>query len=86
MQGRCSYDAGMRTTVDLPDAVRRRAEQLALSRGESLSSTIADLTLRGLTQLDEPISIDIDPRSGFPVMSIGQRITDDDVAAALDDE
>ena len=76
----------MRTTVDLPDAVRRRAEQLAHSRGESLSSTIADLALRGLTQLDEPISIDIDRRSGFPVMSFGHRITDDDVAAALDDE
>lgn len=76
----------MRTTVDLPPAVRRRAELLAAARGQSLSATIAELTIRGLSQLDEPISIAVDARSGFPVMSFGRPITDADVAAALDDE
>jgi len=76
----------MRTTVDLPPAVRRRAQELAASRGQSLSATIAELTLRGLGQLDEPIKIDIDPRSGFPVMTFGRPISSEDVAAALDDE
>jgi hypothetical protein len=80
------YDATMRTTVDLPPAVRRRAEELAVSRGDSLSETIAELTTRGLAQMDEPVSIDVDSRSGFPVMSFGRQITDEDVAAALDDE
>lgn len=36
--------------------------------------------------MDEPVVIEIDGRSGFPVMSFGRRITDKDVAAALDDE
>ncbi|RNI19528.1 hypothetical protein [Flexivirga caeni] len=75
----------MRTTVDLPPAVRRRAEQLAVARGQSLSATIAELTIRGLSELDEPVSIEVDSRSGFPVLSLGQRITDEDVASALDD-
>jgi hypothetical protein len=44
------------------------------------------LTIRGLGQLDEPVQIDVDPRSGFPVMSFGRRITPEDVAAALDEE
>lgn len=76
----------MRTTVDLPPAVRRRAELLAASRGQSLSATIAELTIRGLGQLDEPIEIEVDVRSGFPVMSFGRRITSEDVAAALDEQ
>jgi len=75
----------VRTSVDLPPAVRRRAESLAAARGQSLSATIAELTMRGLAQLDEPVSIAVDPRSGFPVMSFGARITLEDVAAALDE-
>lgn len=86
MHRRCRYDAIVRTTVDLPPAVRRRAAELAASRGQSLSATIAELTIRGLGELGEPVSIDVDPRSGFPVLCFGQRITDEDVAAALDDE
>jgi hypothetical protein len=76
----------MRTTVDLPPAVHRRAVELARSRRQSLSATVAELTARGLSQLDEPLSITVDERSGFPVISVGRRITADDVAAALDDE
>jgi hypothetical protein len=60
--------------------------ELAKARGQSLSSTVAELTARGLGQLDQPLSIVIDERSGFPVVSVGRRITADDVAAALDDE
>jgi predicted transcriptional regulator len=76
----------MRTTVDLPPAVHRRAQELARSRGQSLSATIADLTVRGLAQFDEPVKIRIDERSGFPVISVGRRVTSEDVAAMLDDE
>ena len=77
----------MRTTVDLPPAVHRRAQALAQSRGQSLSATIADLTVRGLAQIDEPIEIRIDERSGFPVMSFGgPPITEAQVTAILDDE
>jgi hypothetical protein len=80
------YDAVVRTTVDLPPAVHRRATELARQRGQSLSSVISELATRGLSRLDEPLVISTDPRSGFPVISIGRRITSDDVANALDDE
>lgn len=76
----------MRTTVDLPPAVHRRATELAKRRGESLSAVIADLTVRGFAQIDEPVTLRTDRRSGLPVLSIGRRITADEVAATLDDE
>jgi hypothetical protein len=76
----------MRTTVDLPPAVHQRAVELAKARGLSLSATLAELTARGLAQLDEPLRISIDARTGFPVVSVGRRVTAADVAEALDDE
>lgn len=76
----------VRTTADLPPLVRQRAEELARSRGQSLSATIAELTIRGLSALDEPIQIDTDERSGFPVISIGRPFSSEDVADLLDDQ
>ncbi len=76
----------MRTTVDLPPAVHRRARELAAQRGQSLSSVIADLTTRGLAQLDAPVTLETDPRTGLPVLSLGRTITSAEVAQALDDE
>lgn len=76
----------MRTTVDLPPAVHRRALEIARGSGRSLSAVIADLAVRGLGQLDEPVVIGTDERSGFPVIAIGRRITSEQVAAALDEE
>ncbi|MEO6206256.1 MAG: hypothetical protein ABIO67_12890 [Mycobacteriales bacterium] len=76
----------MRTTVDLPPAVHRRAQELARTRGQSLSATLAELTARGLGQLDEPMIVQTDPTSGFPVLSVSRRVTSGDVAAALDEE
>ena len=64
----------MRTTVDLPPAIHRRAQEMAQAQGRSLSATIAELTARGLAQVDEP------------VLSLGRRITSEDVAAALDED
>lgn len=85
-QGRCSYDAAIRTTVDLPPAVHARALDLARSRGQSLSSVLAELTARGLSHLDEPLVLTLDERSGLPVVSLGRAITSEDVAEALADE
>ncbi|PRY61502.1 hypothetical protein BCF74_10559 [Knoellia remsis] len=76
----------MRTTVDLPSGVHRRARELARQRGQSLSAVLADLTVRGLAQLDEPVRIDVDATTGVPVIHVGRRITSEDVAQALDDE
>jgi hypothetical protein len=43
-------------------------------------------TLRGLSQLDVPVVITTDERSGFPVISVGRRVTSDQVVVALDEE
>ncbi|MBD0024508.1 hypothetical protein GII33_12725 [Gordonia pseudamarae] len=76
----------MRTTVELSPELHQRVVELARSRGQSLSTTLAELTVRGLSHLDEPLRITTDERSGFPVVSIGRRVSSRDVADALDDE
>ncbi|MEX0426545.1 hypothetical protein AB3X52_02860 [Nocardioides sp. DS6] len=76
----------MRTTTDLPPAVHRRVREIAKERHQSLSAVVADLTTRGLAALGEPTKVTTDPVSGLPAITVGQRITADDVADALDDE
>ena len=76
----------MRTTVDLPAAVHRRAKEIADRRGLSLSAVVAELAARGLIQLGEPPVIGVDDRSGFPVVSVGHRVTSDEVATVVDEE
>ena len=76
----------MRTTVDLPPDVHERAKRIAEERRQSLSATLADLTVRGLASLGEPATISTDPISGLPALTLGHRITAAQVAEALDDE
>jgi hypothetical protein len=76
----------MRTTVDLPPAVHRRALEIARRSGRSLSAVVADLAVRGLGQLDQPIVIVTDEQSGFPVITIGRQVSSDQVATVLDEE
>lgn len=76
----------MRTTVDLPPAVHERARRLAAELGLSLSAVVAQLTMRGLAQLDTAVELHTDDRTGLPVLSIGRHITSKDVADALNDE
>ena len=81
-----TYDAGMRTTVDLPPAVHARARALAAQRHMSLSAVIADLTARGLAELDEPRRVFTDPLTGLPYVDTGRPVTSDEVADILDEE
>jgi len=76
----------MRTTVDLPPEVHDRAKRIADERRQSLSATLADLTIRGLASLGEPAKVSTDPVSGLPTLTLGHRVTATDVAEALDDE
>jgi hypothetical protein len=76
----------MRTTVDLPAAVHRRASEIARSRHQSLSATLADLAVRGLASLGEPVVVTTDEVSGLPAITLGRPITSADVAEALDEE
>ncbi|QDO87423.1 hypothetical protein FNH13_02970 [Ornithinimicrobium ciconiae] len=76
----------MRTTVDLPPSVHQRARRLAAEQGRSLSAVVAELTTRGLAQLDAPAVLTLDELTGLPVLSIGRPISTDEVAEILDDE
>ena len=66
--------------------MHRRAQALAQSRHQCLSATLADLTVRGLAALGEPVELSTDPVSGLPVISLGRPVTASEVAAALDDK
>jgi len=66
--------------------VHRRARELAERQGRSLSDVIADLTLRGLAQIDSAVTLSTDTRTGLPVLSLGRTVTAHDVEVALDDE
>ena len=76
----------MRTTVDLPPAVHRRAVELARARHQSLSATLADLTLRGIAALGDPVTVATDQATGLPTITLGRRVTAAEVAEVLDDE
>ena len=68
-----------RQSIDAPSSIAKRT-------GQSLSAVVTELTVRGLSQLDVPVVIATDELSGFPVISVGRRVTSEQVAAALDEE
>lgn len=80
------YDAAMRTTVDLPASVHRRARDLASRQHRSLSAVLVDLTIRGLATMDEPVDVSTDPVTRLPVLSVGRVVTAQQVADILADE
>jgi len=40
----------------------------------------------GLGQVGQPLLVSTDPITGFPLISVGHRVTSEDVAATLADE
>ncbi len=81
---RC-YDEAMRTTIDLPADLHRRALAIARDTSTSLSQTVAGLMRRGLEREDRPAEISRSPRTGLPVLHLGKVITSEDVRS-LEDE
>lgn len=81
-----TYDAHMRSTVDLPPSVHQRVRERAQERGLSVSATLAELTIRGLAAEGQGVTVSTDPATGFPVVSVGRVVTAEDVAATLDEE
>jgi hypothetical protein len=81
-----TYDAVMRTTVDLPDDVHRAAMQVARDRHQTFSRTVAGLLRSALTGEQHTRPIEVDPDTGLPTLHVGGRITAEDVAVAGDDD
>ncbi|MGL5911868.1 MAG: hypothetical protein ACRCZP_17830 [Phycicoccus sp.] len=77
----------MRVTVQLPDDLHRAVVLVARDRRQSLSRTVSDLlraTLEGdRSRPTEPI--EIHPDTGFPLVRVGRRIPDEDMAVLDDD-
>ena len=74
----------MRTTVDLPEDVHRRAAALARDSGRSLSATLASLVEAALTT-DPAGGVEVDDETGLPLIRHGRTVTSSDVKDALDE-
>lgn len=75
----------MRTTIDLPDDLHRRAMSIARDTSRTLSETVADLMRRGLAE-GGSAQLAVSERTGLPLVRLGKVITTDDVRALDDDE
>lgn len=79
----------MRTTIDLPDDLHRRAMSIARDTSRTLSETVADLMRRGLgggPGQSGGGEISRSERTGLPVVRLGTVVTTDDVRALDDDQ
>lgn len=74
----------VRTTINLPEDLHRIASAIARDRSQTLSETLSDLVRRALST-EGPAEISISPKTGLPVVSLGQPLTGEDVRA-LEDE
>lgn len=72
--------------MDLPPATHRRALELAKARRQSLSATLAELTALGLAKLGEPAVVTTSPVSGLPVISLGRKLSLEEVAELIDED
>lgn len=87
---RLHHDAGMRTTVDLPEDLHRIAASLARDTDRSMSQVVEYLMRRGLEPArgvgeTAPPPYVVDRTTGLPVVRSPRTITSDDVKA-LEDE
>jgi hypothetical protein len=78
------YDAGMRTTVDLPTDLHAQVMAIARDTHRTLSETVAYLMRRGLSE-GRPAGVAHSPVTGLPVVHLGRIISTDDVRV-LEDE
>lgn len=76
---------GVRTTIDLPDDLHKRALAIARDTHRTLSETVADLIRRGMRN-DSTAAVSIDARTGLPLVSVGTIVTSEDVRSLEDEE
>lgn len=74
----------MRTTIDIPEDLHRRAKAIARDTDRSLSETVVTLMRRGL-EADVTRAVATDPTTGLPLLGVGRLVTSDDVRALDDD-
>jgi len=77
--------SGVRTTIDLPDALHKQALAIARDTRRTLSETVSDLVRRGLAA-GTSTALPADPRTGLPLVSVGTVVTSEDVRSLEDEE
>jgi hypothetical protein len=88
---RLHHDAGMRTTIDLPDDLHRIIISLSTHTRRSLSATAAELLRRGLEQGGVSSHdaagrrLRLNSVTGLPLVALGRPVTTEDVKS-LEDE
>ncbi|MEX1023336.1 MAG: antitoxin [Dehalococcoidia bacterium] len=75
----------MRTTVDLPEDIHRKASAIARDTSRTLSETVADL-LRQAIERPANAEITRSKVTGLPVLSIGRVVTSEDVRRLEEEE
>jgi hypothetical protein len=75
----------VRTTIDLPDDLHRQALSIARDTARTLSEIVVELMRRGLGQ-GKPPGTSRSPRTGLPVVTLGEIVTTDDVRSLEDDQ
>lgn len=71
----------MRTTVDLPDDIHELARELAHQQNRTMSEVVAELIRTGLSPT-EPVQ---PSTKGMPTISVGRKVTAEDVRSLEDD-
>jgi Arc/MetJ family transcription regulator len=75
----------VRTTIDLPDDLHKQALAIAHDTRRTLSETVADLMRRGL-RAGSTATLEKDPRTGLPLVTVGTVVTSEDVRSLEDEE
>lgn len=75
----------MRTTINLPEDLHRKALSIARDTGRTLSETVADLMRRGLGQ-GGSTEVSRSQKTGLPLTTLGKIVTVEDVRSLEDEE
>jgi len=76
----------MRTTVDLSDEAYQAVKAIARDREESMGKVMSELIIKGACQPDSDQKVgEIRMVNGWPVVSIGRPITNQEVRDFLTD-
>lgn len=76
----------MRTTIDLPEDLHRRAKAIAYERDWTLSQAVSWLMRRALGESQPASEIETDELTGFPIVRVGRTITPEEVKRFLEED
>jgi len=76
----------MRTTIDIPSGLHQSIKAYAEMQGQSFSTSVTEMMLRGIATVDMPSTLHQSPVTGLLVFNSGRPITSKEVAALIDED